>query len=111
HISPGYVDDPEDESQDFAYCILAQEPDVQPVPIMMPCEVDAFMQGDYDIDVMIAGFGIASYEPNTQDGKPGRKRWASATTDFTSFASSDTALSLPHFSEFIPGPAASGDSG
>jgi hypothetical protein len=111
HVSPGYIADPGDDSQDFAYCILAEEPDVRPIPIMMHCEVDQFMNGDHDLDVMIAGFGVADVNQDTTDGKTGRKRWATSSTDGFAFDSSDTVLSIGPFAPFIPGPASDGDSG
>jgi MYXO-CTERM domain-containing protein len=111
HINPGYIVDPDDESQDFAYCILAEAPDVRPIPIMMHCEVDQFMNGDDDLDVMIAGFGVADVNQNTLEGRAGRKRWATSSTDGFAFDSADTVLSLAPFAPFVPGPASEGDSG
>lgn len=68
------------DPDDFAYCILAQEPDVEPVPIMMHCEVDEFLDGSYDLDLVAVGFGDATNEMEGEQAnadKSGRKRWAS----------------------------------
>lgn len=53
HVGGGMGVDP----NDFAYCILAQEPDVEPIPIIMHCEVDEFLDGSYTLDVAAVGFG------------------------------------------------------
>jgi hypothetical protein len=111
HINPDYLDDPEDERNDFAYCILAEEPDVQPLPVMMHCEVDAFMNGQYDLDARAVGFGVAGANEDVPANKAGRKRWALATTDTASFASNNPYLSLALFSTFDPGGPTHGDSG
>src|SRR5690606_12137775 len=92
HINPGYLENPEDEGSDFAYCILEEEPDVQPLPIMMHCEVDAFMNGQYDLDVRAAGFGVAGANDDWPAHKSGRKRWATSTTDGYPFDSNDLQL-------------------
>ena len=111
HIAPGYVAQPNDLAADFAYCILREEPDVQPVPIMMHCEVDTFLNGDFDLDVMVAGFGRGSEMANTEPWYGGRKRLAMASTGPKTFASSDPLLHLVMFTPFVPGTPAKGDSG
>jgi uncharacterized protein (TIGR03382 family) len=111
HIHPAYLADPDDDSVDFAYCILAEEPDIQPIPLMMPCEVERYLTADYDLDVVIAGFGIATGEEDTSGGRAGRKRWAWSSTDGAVMLSDDTSFSTALFADFDPGNAMDGDSG
>ncbi|HVH98922.1 MAG TPA: hypothetical protein VM869_09435, partial [Enhygromyxa sp.] len=111
HINPDYLEAPAIEGNDFAYCILAEEPDVQPLPIMMHCEVDAFMNGQHDLDVRAVGFGISGPNMNWPADESGRKRWATSSTEGVVFDSGDLELSLAFFSSFDPGGPQSGDSG
>jgi hypothetical protein len=111
HINPAYLEAPAVEAYDFAYCILAEEPDVQPLPIMMHCEVDAFMTGEQALDVRAVGFGVAGHQSNWTPHKSGRKRWASSSTASVSLTSAHVEISLGLFSSFDPGPPLDGDSG
>jgi hypothetical protein len=98
------------DPNDFAYCILAQEPDVEPIPIIMHCEVDEFLDGSYTLDVAAVGFGYAA---NMGMGnESGRKRWSSASTKTTtSITSAHSLFFLGQFTTFDPGYPVDGDSG
>jgi hypothetical protein len=98
------------DPDDFAYCILAQEPDVEPVPIIMHCEVDEFLDGSYDLNLVAVGFGKADSEPAANE-ESGRKRWASSSTDTATLSSSATKVDLDDFASFVPGDPFTGDSG
>jgi hypothetical protein len=89
---------------DFAYCILAADPNVQVVPVMMHCEADQFLAED---TVMTAvGFGREeASDPNTS----GRKRFATKP-----LPSGEAALSSQismGASGWTPGKPTHGDSG
>jgi hypothetical protein len=97
------------DPNDFAYCILTQEPDVQPIPILMHCEVDEFLDGSYTLDVMAVGFGKAG---NLGGEESGRKRWSAASTQMaTSITNTFDQISLGQFTTFVPGRGLEGDSG
>jgi|GEM_PF-2117647 len=97
------------DPDDFAYCVLAEEPDVQPVPIIMHCEVDEFLDGTHDLDLIAVGFGIAG--SMGLGNESGRKRSASSSTDAAVLSSSATKVDLDDFATFVPGTPSSGDSG
>lgn len=89
---------------DFAYCVLTDDPNVQPVPIMMHCEADQYLPDE--APVVSVGFGI--HDPNIWPDKAhGTKRW---TTCELSAAYSSSATTL--FGQNCnPGWPESGDSG
>lgn len=110
HINPSYTEYPELEEHDFAYCILTEEPDINPVPIIMGCEIDAFLDGSYDIDVIVAGFGVAGNNSNYIGDKSGRKRWATSSLGDMSVSSNTGDIGLGALT-FDPGVPDTGDSG
>lgn len=67
---------PEDDkslSSDFAYCVLSEEPNVQPTPILMHCEVEETLTTGKE--VIAVGFGLSAIDPDAR----GVKRFAKAT--------------------------------
>lgn len=44
-----------DDTPDFAYCVLTDEPNVQPAQVMMHCEADLYLPDD--VPVLGVGFG------------------------------------------------------
>ena len=74
---------------DFAYCILTEEPNIQPIPIAVPCEIDEEMlEGT-------AVYAVGHGECIANDGSSaGYKRWA--TTDLDS----DLSSGLNSFASF-----------
>lgn len=59
---------------DFAYCVLTQAPDIQPLPMIMPCEVQAYLDGTQALDFAAVGWGVP--DPMKEGGT---KRWLSTT--------------------------------
>ncbi len=105
-VHPEWVSGSENNLVDFAYCILAEEPDLQPIPMIMPCEVEAFINADHDLELAQVGFGDGGL-----DGASGRKRWATAQTNGVTLSGQATPIFTASFTDFTPGPAAKGDSG
>ena len=91
-------------SNDIAYCVLRQEPNVQAVPIAMHCEVDQFFAEGTTVTAV--GFGQADPAEGFESG--GTKRAASATLPGDLVSASGT---FHVFEDWAPGPPASGDSG
>jgi hypothetical protein len=75
-------------ADDFAYCLLTEEPGIQPVPLIMPCEVDAELGAG--TDVVAVGFGQCILDSPTSGGY---KRLASATT-FSAITSVEDSYSV-----------------
>jgi len=102
---PEYVDDDTGgDPNDFAYCILRQAPNVQPIPIAMHCEVEQFLAEGTPVTAV--GFGKSSYDMVADE--PGIKRMA------TSVLSSAVGPSHQTFTiteDWSPGWPAKGDSG
>lgn len=73
---------------DFAYCLLTEEPGIPPVPIIMPCEVDAEMGAG--TEVVSVGFGRCV---PLQENSVGYKRLAT-TTILSSMSSIQTSITL-----------------
>lgn len=90
-------------TNDFAYCVLTEEPNVQPIHPMMHCEADLFL--GTGTAVTAVGFG-ESMEGGGDSG--GTKR--TATTTFTMGLDSSW-LVVPGLSGWSPGEPTSGDSG
>lgn len=61
------------DPNDFAYCVLTQAPDIQPIPMIMPCEVEAFLDGVQPLDFAAVGWGLP--DPMKAGGV---KRWLAA---------------------------------
>jgi hypothetical protein len=64
---------------DFAYCILAEPPNIDPISIIQPCEADLLVAGT---EVWSVGFGQcdpASLPPGSTHKSSGWKRWAKTT--------------------------------
>jgi hypothetical protein len=57
---------------DFAYCVLSEEPNVQPVPILMHCEVEATLTAGTEVIAVGVGWGFANPD------SAGVKRFATA---------------------------------
>jgi hypothetical protein len=94
-------------SQDFAYCILTEEPQVQAIPIMMPCEVEQHLSPG--TEVVAVGFGQSVGGRGATPQTQGIKRIARAETINPVFASSPVVHVLS--SGWSPGRPAPGDSG
>lgn len=102
---PEYTDaGPDGDPNDFAYCILRQAPNVQPIPIAMHCEVEQFLAEGTPVTAV--GFGWGSDQMGAHES--GIKR------------SSTSVLPLPlgagevtfHISQgWSPGSPTEGDSG
>lgn len=89
---------------DFAYCILMEDPQVQPVPIMMHCEADQYLGAG--TEVWGVGFGR---EDAGVPASGGVKRVASATTTTGSTSGSTTKQVTSAL--WTPGAPTHGDSG
>lgn len=78
---------------DFAYCLLSEEPNIQPVPIAVPCEVDA---------EMIEGTTVIAVGPgrciHNNESSAGTKRWAAAELEMD-LTSTSTEFSTNHLPE------------
>lgn len=61
---------------DFAYCVLTEKPNLQAVPMIMQCEVDAEL--DVGTELVAAGFGECI---GNDPGSTGTKRSASTTLE------------------------------
>jgi hypothetical protein len=85
---------------DFAYCVLVEEPNVQPVHPMMHCEADLHLS--LDTPVTGVGFGLSN-------GVGGTKRTATSLLN-SSFLDSDDVV-LQAFDAWTPGSPQQGDSG
>jgi hypothetical protein len=99
------INDPED----FAYCLLVQRPNLRPVPVMMDCEADQFLQQGED--VVAVGFG-RSVAADVNSG--GTKRFASSTLTSSSTANATTMSSFSDWTNAggtTPSGPLSGDSG
>lgn len=88
------------DAYDLAYCILDSPVDVPPTPMIMGCEVE---QLEPDRDVVIVGFGAASF-PDNVPLDLGIKRWSTQTLE--SIDADDQVFLLGD-----EGSACSGDSG
>lgn len=88
---------------DIGYCILRQEPNVQPIPLAMHCEVEAFLGAGTPVTAV--GFGRV--EPQTNTGS-GVKRMATASLT-TPVSSGQGTFSIGQ--GWTPGNPAKGDSG
>jgi hypothetical protein len=67
---------------DFGYCLLKEEPNVQAIPISTPCENTAeLVEG---AELVAVGFGQSVHPEITDSG--GTKRWATATLPDDSWA-------------------------
>lgn len=94
------------ESEDFAYCVLMEEPHVQPIPLAMHCEIDQYMtQGT---EVVGVGFGDAT-TPGDDKTTDGVKRSATAILP-TNIGSSLYEFSVGQ-TYWTPGGPDDGDSG
>lgn len=100
------TDDPGDEVStvnDFAYCVLTEIPNIQPVHPMMHCEADQYLADNTPI--VAVGFGRSV----SGDGSSyGIKRTASSS--LSEPADSDTDIMF-QFSTWMPGEPSHGDSG
>ncbi len=86
---------------DFAYCVLTEAPNVQPIPPMMHCEVDQFLPNGTPVTAI--GFGESSGA-----GTHGTKRSATSTLTLTYNAMATQITALGAWS---PGVPSNGDSG
>lgn len=91
-------------ADDFAYCVLMEEPEVQPIPIMMHCEADAYLPSGTDLVALGFGQSVASGQTTQTQGI---KRWAGGNTT-NALSSQSTHF---HASQWSPGSPSSGDSG
>ena len=60
-------------AEDFAYCLLSEKPNILPIPIAVPCEVDAEMTEDTPVIAVGSGRCIGNNASSI-----GTKRWAMA---------------------------------
>jgi hypothetical protein len=99
------------DPNDFGYCLLKEEPNLQAVPISTPCEDAAELLTGTEL--VAVGFG-QSVDPEITDSG-GTKRWATATLPNDDWAGQQSVLSsgmLDWTSEGgVPVDLASGDSG
>lgn len=86
---------------DIAYCVLAQEPEMQAIPVMMHCEVEQFLTAQQEI--VAVGFGIEG-----SNGGSGTKRLA---TGFLPSAVLPQDEIVATGNDFEPGRVSHGDSG
>jgi MYXO-CTERM domain-containing protein len=87
---------------DIAYCILREQPNVQPIPLAMHCEIELFPVGT---PVTAVGFGKSSH--HEASNAPGIKRFATSVLA-EGLAGQATYHVLGGWS---PGPPGVGDSG
>jgi hypothetical protein len=80
-------------ANDFAYCLLSEEPNIQPVPIAVPCEVDAEMLEGTTVIAVGPGRCIVNSESSG-----GTKRWASAELEMD-LTSTSLTISVGHLPE------------
>jgi hypothetical protein len=89
---------------DFAYCILTENPNVQPIHPMMHCEADLHL--GFGTAVRAVGFGQSA---GGSGDSGGTKRTATSSI-FTAMESS-SSLTLASFNAWVPGSPQQGDSG
>ena len=87
-------------SNDFAYCVLTEEPNVQAIHPMMHCEADLHL----DIGTPVTGVGFGQYNDTTG----GTKRTATSTIGSGTDSATTAIFGLGPWS---PGPPRVGDSG
>ncbi len=94
-------------TNDFAYCVLTEEPNVQPVHPMMHCEADLFL----GTGTAVQAVGFGQFEVDVPNGADtgGTKRTATASISDDSMTSA--ALTFDPISGWIPGDPTYGDSG
>jgi hypothetical protein len=99
------------DSDDFGFCLLKEEPNLQVVPISTPCENAAELVAGTEL--VAIGFGQSVDSENSDSG--GTKRWATATLSddtWTVQTSVFLAGALSWTTEGgVPAHLASGDSG
>jgi hypothetical protein len=94
----------EGTSNDIAYCVLTEEPNLQPVYPMMHCEADQYL--GVDTPVVAVGFGRSI---GGDDSSGGIKRQGTST--ITTAAGAGAAYMASFEDPWVPGKPAAGDSG
>ena len=87
---------------DLAYCILADEPKVQAVPIMMHCEAEQYLREEDPVTAV--GFGLSNLG---DDSSSGTKRYATCRLEKT-YNNKSTLIAT---TSCTPGSPLEGDSG